>query len=152
MARLGALVLAVLSAHGIGAVHFGLPKAQAVSQLTAVLGPPSRRFVNSGCGSRYTEVAFGHLYAEFRAGRFSGYRYMEDGWIRTHYGEKIVRSDLPRLETARRVTLGSTLRELRAAYRLHVVGTDRWGSPDGLVFYDDAGRIDEIKTGTCGDF
>ena len=123
-----------------------------MARLAALFGQPSRQFVNSGCGPRYMEVAFGHLYAEFRAGRFSGYRYLEDGWIRTHAGEKVVRSDLPRLVTARGVTLGSTFRALRAAYPLNIVGTDRYRSPDGLVFYDDAGRIVEIKTGTCGDF
>ncbi|HEY4413974.1 MAG TPA: hypothetical protein VGN06_13325 [Gaiellaceae bacterium] len=145
----------LLSAHGIGAVRFGLTKDHAVEQLTGLFGQPSRRFVNSGCGSRYTEVAWGHLYAEFRGGTFSGFRYIEDGWPPRRYGVKIVRSDRPSLSTAHGVTLGSTLGEVRAAYgRLTFVGTDRWRSADRLIFYDDSGssRIVEIKTGTCGDF
>ena len=143
----------ILSAHGIGSVRFGLPKDRAVQELTVLFGRPSQRFVNSGCGPRYTEVAWGHLYAEFRAGTFSGFRYIEDGWPPKQYGLKVHRSDRPTLTTARRVTLGNTLGELRAAYgRLTFVGTDRWKSRDGMVFYNDAERIVEIKTGTCGDF
>jgi len=152
MVRLAALVV-VLSAHGIGGVHFGLPQDRAVGALTALFGQPSRRFANSGCRPRYTEVAWGHLYAEFRLGRFSGFRYLEDGWPPLRYGVKIVRSDLPRPTTPRGVTLGSTVRQLRAAYgRLDLVGTDRYRSPDGLFFADARSRIVEVKTGTCGDF
>lgn len=156
-----ALAAVTLSGHGIGSVRFGLAKAPAVERLSRLFGQPSQRFVNSGCGARYTEVAWGHLYAEFRAGTFSGFRYIENGWPPKRYGLKVHRSDLPKLSTARGVTLGNTLGEVRAAYgRLRFVGTDRWGSRDGLVFYDNAerdpeplsSRIVEIKTGTCGDF
>lgn len=152
MVRVAAL-LVVLSAHGIGGVHFGLPKARAVTELSALFGQPAKRFANTGCRPRYTEVAWGHLYAEFRLGRFSGFRTIETGWPPLQYGTRIVRSDLPRLVTARGVRLGSTFRELRAAYgRLDLVGTGRWRSPDGLTFAVVAGRVVEIKTGTCGDF
>lgn len=54
--------------------------------LAALFGKPSSRFVNSACGSRYTEIAWGHLYVEFRDGRFSGYRCIENGWPANHYG------------------------------------------------------------------
>lgn len=138
----------VLGAHGIGSVHFGTPKAQAVAALTRALGRPSAREVSSGCGPRYSEVFWGDLEAEFRLGVFSGYRYLDRG-------------QLPPMATARGITIGSTLAQVRAAYgRLDVVGTDRWRSTSGLIFYDDAmrdpvppsSRIIEIKIGTCGDY
>lgn len=138
----------VLGAHGIGPVHFGTPKAEAVAALTRALGRPSMREVSPGCGARYTEVYWGDLEAEFRLGVFSGYRYLDRG-------------QLPPLATAKGITIGSTLAQVRAAYgRLRVVGTDRWRSADGLIFYDDAmrdpippsSRIIEIKIGTCGDY
>jgi hypothetical protein len=147
VARIVALSL-VLGAHGIGAVRFGTPKPQAVAALSRVLGQPTSRGINPGCGSRYTEVVWGDLAAEFRLGTFSGYRYLDRG-------------QLPQLATAKGITIGSTLAQVRAAYgRLGVVGTDRWRSPSGLIFYDDAmrdpipasSRIIEIKIGTCGDF
>lgn len=151
----------LLQPNGLGTVHFGALKPQAVSALSALLGAPTSRFVNSGCGPRYTEVAWEHLYVEFRLGRFSGYRYIEDGWPPSRFGEKPKPSALPRLATARGITLESTLGEVRAAYgTLHLIGTDRWQAPNGLIFYDNATRdppppsskIIEVKIGTCGDF
>jgi hypothetical protein len=145
---------------GIGSVHFGLPKSKAISELTSLLGRPSAHFVNSGCGHRYAETAWGHLYVEFRLGRFAGYRYIEYGWPLMP-GGKPRRSVLPRLATTRGITLGSTLGQLRRAYRrLDLVGTDRWMVKGGLTFYDNSkieppaasSRIIEIKIGTCGDF
>jgi hypothetical protein len=138
-----------LGQHGIGAVRFGETERSAVSGLTALFGAPTRRGQNPGCGPRFVDVAWGRLSAEFRNGRFVGFRYV------------LKPARFPTLATATGITLGSTLGELRAAYRsLRLVGTDRWRSPDGLVFYDDAkhdpvppsSRIVEIKTGTCGDF
>jgi len=67
----------------------------------------------------------------------------------------------PKLAVLKGVSLGSRVAQLRAAYRvLHLVGTDRWRSPNGLVFVDDAKpvaharlrHIVEIEAGTCGDF
>lgn len=151
----------VLGPSGIGSVRFGLSKPVAVRELSTLLHTqPTDRFINSGCGPRYTEVAWGHFYAEFRLGRFSGFRYIELGWPPKHLPRRIVTSDLPRLTTAEGVTLGNTPGELRTAYnRLKQVGTDRWEA-DGLIYYDSAqrdppplsSRIVEIKTGTCGDF
>lgn len=151
----------VVSDHGIAGVRFGLPEAKTVTKLRALLGRPSRRFGNTGCGSRFAEVAWGHLYVEFRSGRFSGFRYIVRGWPPTQAGTKPLRSDRPSLTTPHGVTLGSTLHELHVAYRrLGHIGSDRWRSPDGLIFYDSANRdpepatsrIIEIKIGTCGDF
>lgn len=153
--------LTLIGPTGVGSVHFGLPKVEAISKLSSLFGKPSSRFVNSGCGPRYTEVAWGHLYVEFRLGKFSGYRYQEYGWIPTRSGVKSHASFLPKLATSRGITLASSLRELRAAYgRLDLVGTDRWMVRGGLIFYDDSktqpaaasSRIIEIKIGTCGDF
>jgi hypothetical protein len=144
--RLALSAVVLLGAHGIGTVHFGTPKSQAVAALTRTLGAPTSRGVNHGCSRRYTEVFWGGLSAEFRSNVFSGFRY------RTGRG--------PRLATAKGITLGSSMTALRRAYgALRFVGTDRWGAA-GLVFYDDGKPLDatrlrhivEIKTGTCGDF
>jgi hypothetical protein len=144
-----------------GGDRFGLAKAKTIRELTAVLGRPSAHFVNSGCGARFSETAWGHLYVEFRDGRFSGFRYIENGWPPTRYGTKPRPSVLPRLATSRGITLGSTLGQVRRAYgRLDLVGTDRWMVRRGLIFCDDSkteppaasSRIIEIKIGTCGDF
>ena len=154
---------AVLSGDGIGAARLGLPQARAVQNLTTTLGHPSRTdFVNRACAPTYTEVAWKHLYVEFRRGRLSGYRYIQEGWPRTSPGKPQPLSDLPRLVTSRGIRLGSTLAMARAAYRhLRAVGTNRWETPDRLVLYDNAtrypdpasSRIVEIKTlSTCGDF
>ena len=152
----------LIEPNGIGGVQFGIPKALAVSELSRVLGQqPSARFVNNGCGPRYSEAVWGHLYVEFRLGRFTGYRYLESGWAANRAGKKPVASTSPLLATSKGITLGSTLGQVRAAYgRLDLVGTDRWQARNGLIFYDNAerqpppasSRIIEIKIGTCGDY
>jgi hypothetical protein len=151
-----------LSSQAIGGVRFGLPRKQVVTRLSELLGtrsttPP----LNRACGPAFTEVAWQHLYAEFRHGRLVGFRYIEDGWPPTSYGKHVTASNRPPLITTRGIALGSTLRQARAAYgRLRPIGTNRWQTPNGLVFYDNArhypdppgSRIIEIKYGTCGDF
>ena len=144
-------------------MRFGATESSAVAALAARFGAPSTRFSNTGCGPRYTEVAWGHLYAEFRLHRFAGFRYLANGWPPRDFG--VTRSSpkeiFPKLATVKGISLSSTLAELRAAYKtLRQIGTDRWQAPDGLVFYDDANhdpappssRITEIRIGTCGDF
>jgi len=157
------VALLTIGAHGIGDVHFGETKARAVAGLSARLGAPSGRGANTGCSSRYTEVAWRDLIAEFRLDVFSGFRYIVGGFPITTPGSppagpKVVS---PRLATAARITLGSTLAQARTAYgRLQRVGADMWRAPNGLVLVDDAkrdpvppsSRIVEIKIGTCGDF
>jgi hypothetical protein len=64
--------------------------------------------------------------------------------------------------TSNGVSLASTLGQVRRRYgTLTVVGTDRWRSRDGLIFYvsylvtqpaPPNSRIVEIKYGTCGDW
>jgi hypothetical protein len=151
-----------LSSHGIGGVHVGATKAQTVAELSRLFGPPSRRFVSDACGPTYSEVAWGHLYVEFRHERFSGYRYLGGAWLRSgvtpgHNSGRV----RPPLAIGRGITIGDTLRQLRRAVgRLSPVGTSRWSS-QGLLFYvnsqsypDPPGsRIIEIKSATtCGDF
>jgi hypothetical protein len=152
----------ILSNRAVGGVRFGLPRKQVVNRLSELLGtrstaPP----LNRACGPVFTEVAWQHLFVELRRGRLVGFRYIADGWPPSRFGKRQATGDLPRLVTARGITLGSTLRQARAAYGdLRPVGTNRWETPDGLVLYDDArrypdppgSRITEIKFGTCGDF
>ena len=152
-----------LRANGIGAVHFGLSKVKTVAALQASLGKPNATFVNTGCGFRYSEVAWHDLIAEFRLGSFSGYRFATGGsagW--SPYDRVSPKLLLPRLTTARGITLGSTLRALRAAYPgLTRSGALKWKAPNGLIFVEGPltknplspeARIVEIKIGTCGTY
>jgi hypothetical protein len=134
-----------------------------VTELTSLFGRPSQKMTNSACGRRYSEVAWDHLYVEFRDGRLSGFRYMQSTWLPQKRPPRPTPFGLlrPTLATSKDISLGSTLGQLRSAYgRLNLVGTDRWQAPDGLIFYDNAerdpppssSRIIEIKVGTCGDF
>ena len=157
--------LAILAPDGIGSVHFGLTKPQAMARLSALFGAPTARGINTGCGPRYTEVEWGDLVAEFRSSTFSGYRYITGGYPITTSGSprepSPPKTPSPALATARGISLGSTLARLRRAYTgLRSIGTDRWRSPSGLVFVDNAehdpepstSRLVEIRIGTCGDF
>jgi hypothetical protein len=156
---------AILSASGVGAIKFGGPKAETVRQLSALFGAPNWRGINSGCGARWTEALWdGGLAAEFRGNTFTGYRYASASHIEGMFGAPHMPSSpgFPRLTTATGIALGSTLAQVRAAYRvLRFVGTDRHKTPNGIVFVDNArrspaslsSRIVEIKTAnTCGDF
>ncbi len=154
----------ILQAHGVGTVRFGMRKGEAVARLRVLFGAPSARGVSTGCGARYTEVEWGDFVAEFRLGVFSGYRFVRGGYPLTTAGSPREASPTagvsPALATARGITLGSTIADLRALYRLHRAGADMWRTPDGLTFVDDGrrdpvpptSRIVEIKIGTCGDF
>jgi hypothetical protein len=110
-------------------------------------------------------VEWGELVAEFRLGIFSGYRYLKGGWPLTTPGSprRPPPSALhgPHLATAKEISLGSTLGQLRSAYgEVRFVGVDKWQAANGVVFFVDAARepeppsskVVEIKFGTCGDF
>jgi len=155
----------VLGPEGVGPVHFGTAKAKAVADLSSLFGRPSSQGGNSGCGARYSEVEWGELVAEFRLGTFSGYRYLKGGWPLTTPGSprRPPASALhgPHLATAKGISLGSTLGQLRSAYgNARFVGVDKWQAANGVVFVVDAPRepeppsskVVEIKFGTCGDF
>jgi hypothetical protein len=131
----------------------GLSRRAVVGRLSELLGTRAESPPRSECSGAYTEVAWRHLYVELRHGRLAGFRYLETGWPSTDSGEGSAVGDLPLLVTSHKITLGSTLRQARAAYgRLALVGTDRWQTPDGLVLYADrpGSRITAITYGTCG--
>jgi hypothetical protein len=156
----------VLNSNGIGNVHFGLSKVKTVAALQAWLGKPTATGINTGCGPAFAEVAWQDLIAEFRHGTFTGFRYVSGGYPLTTAGSPhdpvAPTSRTPSLTTARGITLGSTLRELRAAYPgLIQSGAFKWTAPNGLVFVERShtakptpptATIAEIKTGVCGDF
>lgn len=150
-----------LGANGIGAVRFGLPKAQAVQELSTLFGTPTWRGVNSGCGPRWAEVVWGSdLAAEFTGSTFTGYRYASAIQRRLGSPPAPAKAATPRLATAKGITLGSTLAQVRSVYRLHLSGAGRWHSGN-LAFVSNAkhspaplsSRIIEIKTtSVCGDY
>jgi hypothetical protein len=156
----------VLRPDGVGAVRFGITKHKAVTSLSQMFGAPSARGLNTACGSRYSEVEWADFVAEFRSGRFSGFRYVKGGYpLRTAGSPREAfpsKAVSPKLALSRGVSLGGTVAELRVAYPggLHRIGADMWRAEDGLIFVDDAkrdpvpptSRIVEIKIGTCGGF
>ena len=149
-----------LGPHGIGSVRFGVAEAKAVSALRAQFGAPTAEGINAGCGSRFTEVEWGDLAVEFHSHRFTGYRYISGGFeLTTHY--KPLTTVAPKVTTSTGISLGSTVRQLHAAYpALSLAGAESWRARNGLTFvaYTRASppplssRIGEIKTGTCGDY
>jgi len=151
-----------LSSHGIDGVQLGASKAQTVAELSRLFGPPSRRFISDACGPTFSEVAWRHLYVEFRQNMFSGFRYLGGTWLSSGVTPgRNPSAARPRLAVGSAITLGDTLRQLRRAEgKLQWVGTSRWSNA-GLVFYVSAqrypdppgSRIIEIKSATtCGDF
>ncbi|HVB06621.1 MAG TPA: hypothetical protein VNF07_10295 [Acidimicrobiales bacterium] len=158
--------LAYLDARGVGPAHFGMGEGEVVRLLQPALGAPNAEGINTGCGPRFTEVAWHDLVLEFRFRVFTGYRFDEGGWPVTVPGSPSDRVSpavtVPALETRNGITLGSTVGELRAAYgRLKLVGAVQWGTPDGLVVSESAAVVNagspqdtivEIETDVCGAF
>lgn len=154
----------VLDSDGIGNVHFGLERSRAVTELRRRFGAPSAMGVNTGCGPRYREVVWGDLLAEFGYGKFTGYRYVTAGYaieIPGKHSAPAAHGSTADLTTASGITTGSTLAQVRDAYKeLAFIGTDRWKARNGIVFVDNAlrdpeppsSRIIEIKNSTCGDY
>jgi photosystem II stability/assembly factor-like uncharacterized protein len=155
-----------LEADGIGPLRFGLSKTKALTALRLLLGAPNGEGINAGCGPNFTEVAWYDLIAEFRFGRFTGYRFIEGGWPLTTPGSPkdrvTAKTPTPALKTALGITLGSTLGELRPAYgKLKRSGAVKWTASNGLIFVESssvrnsqspADKIVEIKIGTCGSY
>jgi len=158
--------IAILGTRGVGPVQFGTPKVEAVRSLRKLLGSPNAQGINTGCGPKYTEVTWEDFIAEFRLGRFSGYRYIIGGYPGQTKGSPrdhvSAAKPVPLLSTAAGITLGDDLGELRQRYRkLRQSGAASWTAPRGLTFvvsseYQNmsAGtdKIVEIKIGTCGAF
>jgi hypothetical protein len=153
-----------LQADGVGSARLGMSKAQAVASLSRTLGKPTAEGISRACGPRFTEVAWHDLIAEFRAGKFTGYRFVDGGWpLWTSPSLHVVAPTAPpspALRTARGITLGSTLGRLRAAYgTLKLSGAIQWTASNGLSFIESsnvvnprsaADKIAEIHVGTCG--
>jgi hypothetical protein len=161
----GATGLPTLGASGIGAARFGQSQQTVVARLRSSLGAPDASGINTGCGKAFAEVAWHDLIVEFKHGRFSGYRFIRGGWPLTTPGSPRDRvtstAAVPPLRTGKGITLGSTLRALRSAYRLEQTGAVRWTTPSGLTFSVSptvtgaaapVNRIVEIQSGTCGNF
>jgi hypothetical protein len=151
----------VLTPQGIGSIHLGSGKPRAVAALTAQFGKPTGIGINTGCGSRYAEVVWTDLAVEFRAGVFTGYRYVRGGYPLTTAGSprRVSTSTvMPKLEAVHAITLGSTLRALRAAYpTLRLAGVEQWTTHGGMTFVtkrtaDGTAGVVEMKFGTCGGF
>jgi hypothetical protein len=116
-----------LEGNGLSVVRLGASESKVVKAVSARLGRPSGH-PESGCGSRYAQVAWHDLALQFMHGRFTGYRYATstDGTYTAQVS--------PRLRTSVGATLGTTLGQLRKVYHLRQSGTDFWRSADGIVF------------------
>jgi hypothetical protein len=161
-----ASALPYLNSNGIGPAHFSTSQQAVVAALRPSLGRPNATGINTGCGKNLTEVAWHDLIAEFRDGRFSGYRFIRGGWpLKTPgspHDHVAGAAPLPLLRTAAGVTLGSTFAELRSVYgHLSRTASFRWTARNGLTFTEPstvanpnapANPIIEIQTKTCGDF
>jgi hypothetical protein len=138
-----------LEGDGFSVVRVGTSESKVVKAVSARLGRPSGH-PPSGCGGRYAQVAWHDLVLQFMHGRLSGDRYSTGtgGWS----GSRVN----PRLRTAEGVTLGTTLGQLRQAYRLRQSGTDFWTA--GAIVFAVSGAaypspptapIYEIKVAAC---
>jgi hypothetical protein len=134
-----ASLLPHLQSNGIGSVHFGAPRQTVIAALQPSLGRPNATGINTGCGKDLIEVAWHDLIAEFRNGRFSGYRFILGGWPLTTPGSPrdhvSSMTPTPPLRTQTGITLGTTFRQLHSAYpTLRRTEAVRWTAPDGLTF------------------
>jgi hypothetical protein len=157
VARASATVPIRLDGDGLGVVSFGVSASSATTTLTAVLGAPTGH-PSAGCDGDYSQVAWHDLIAQFRNGRFTGYRYVAGGLpgisptITTLRAEKV-----PELATATGITLGDTFAEVKRAYpELRQSGSEFWRTASGIVFAFDApgyatatSPIYEIKNDVC---
>jgi hypothetical protein len=144
----------VLAGNGLGVADLGSSARAVTSAVSAELGSPTGH-PEAGCVGGYTEVAWHDLIVQFRHGRFSGYRY----WVNSAGSPSPSVSPVsPKLQTAKGISLGSTLAQLERRYRLTQTGTDFWKAPNNIVFALDSptypsppsSRVYEIKTdGAC---
>jgi hypothetical protein len=146
-----------LAGNGLGVVSFGSPTASTIRILTAVLGAPTGH-PSAGCTGSYSQTAWHDLIAQFKNGRFAGYRYLAGGVAGITPTTKTLRTaTVPKLATPAGITLEDTFAEVRHAYpTLRQSGTDFWRTPSGIVFgFDASGKavaaspIYEIKNNVC---
>jgi len=124
-----------LDGSGLGLANFGEPAALSTEAITAVLGAPTGH-PSAGCTGRYTQAAWHDLIVQFNEGRFTGYRYVAGGFDGVSPSRETLHAPVvPMIATAKRITLGSTMAEVKRAYRsLDRSGTDFWRTPSGIVF------------------
>ncbi len=124
-----------LDGNGLGLAKFGAPAALTTEAINAVLGAPTGH-PSPGCTGKYTQVAWHDLIVQFNDGRFTGYRYVAGGPNGVSPSLVTLHDPaVPKIATAARITLGSTMSEVEHAYRsLHRSGTDFWRTPGGIVF------------------
>jgi len=141
----------------LGIVSFGAPSTLVTNKLSALLGAPTGH-PPAGCDGDYSQVAWHDLIAQFRDGRFAGYRYVAGGSAGVSPTSTTLRSATrPKLATASGITLGDTFAEVRRAYPvLHQSGSNFWRTASGIVFAFDPATghvttspIYEIKNDVC---
>jgi hypothetical protein len=149
-----------MEGNGLGVVSYGASPSQVESILNPTLSAPTAT-PSSGCAydrgpPQFTEIEWDDLAVEFNEGFFVGYRDISGGLNSSS-------SNLtpgPDITTAAGIGLGATFAQLKEAYPdLVQTGSFTWTSPDGIHFVFESATsmsaqstIDEIKTGTCGDF
>lgn len=140
-----------LNGNGLGVVTFGSSVRAVTKAVSAKLGPPTGH-PDAGCVGGYSEVAWHDLIAQFKHGRFTGYRY----GVVTGVAPPAKKIE-PTLETAKGISLGSTFAQARRAYPLTQTGTFFWRAPNGVVFALESSTypappsspIYEIKVNAC---
>lgn len=145
---------------GLGVVSYGASPGQVESILNPRLSAPTSTPL-SGCAydkgpPQFTEIEWDDLAVEFNEGFFVGYRDISEGLN----SSSSTRTPGPIITTATGIGLGATFAQLKEAYPgLVQTGSFTWTSPDGIHFVFESATsmsvqstIDEIKTGTCGDF
>lgn len=157
VARASATVPIRLDGNGLGVVGFGASASMATKTLTAVLGAPTAH-PSAGCAGDYSEIAWHDLIAQFRDGRFAGYRYLAGGLTGISPTIATLRAaKVPKLDTATGITLGDSFAEVKRAYPvLKQSGSFFWRTASGIVFAFDApgnvaaaSQIYEIKNNVC---
>jgi len=148
-----------LDGNGLGVVGFGATVSTATKVLTARLGAPTGH-PSAGCTSAYNQTAWHDLIIQFKAGRFTGYRYVAGGWNGISPSSKTLHATVtPKLATSAGISLRSTMAEATRAYpSLRRSGTDFWRLSNGIVFAFYTGAhanpsstspIYEIKNNVC---
>ncbi|MDP9005702.1 MAG: hypothetical protein M3N15_02140 [Actinomycetota bacterium] len=142
----------VLAADGLGVVSFGDPAAVVVSRLTEALGPPVDDQVLGSCptGDADRLVQFAELGVVF-AGTGAEQRLVA-------WDVGLASGAIPELRTAEGIGVGSTVADLRAAYRgrLDVVPDDAFGprfevrQPSGVLTGTLTGTTDGDTIVTMG--